>query len=125
MKEKDGEGGDRTKLSGRPLCNHFTVDSVRVRDKAIDMMKDMARHMAAKSGATVAFGKPTFYQQASAGGTQPCRCPDHAAAVMAENMLVNEAEEEIALFIEKCGPSWTESWPYPPIVTGWPCGVVR
>jgi hypothetical protein len=35
----------------------------------------------------------------------------HAAAVMVENMPVNDAEEEIALFIEKCDPSWTESWP--------------
>ena len=108
MKEKDGEGGDRTKLGGRPLCNHFTVDSVRVRDKAIDMMTDMARHMAAKSGATVAFGKPTLYQQAERSLAD---AHDHAAAVMAENMPANDAEEEIALFIEKCDPSWTESWP--------------
>ena len=72
------------------------------------MMTDMARRIAAKSTATVAFGKPTFYQQAERSLAD---AHDHAAAVMVENMPANDAEEEIALFIEKCDPSWTESWP--------------
>ena len=66
----------------------------------------VAAKIAAKSTATVAFGKPAFYQQAEktlAGAY------DHAAAVMVENMLARDAEEGINAFIEKRQPVWTDS----------------
>ena len=66
----------------------------------------VAGKIAAKSTATVAFGKPTFYQQAEMTLVDAY---DHAAAVMVENMLANDAEEGIAAFIEKRAPSWTDS----------------
>ena len=67
---------------------------------------ETARKIAAKSTATVAFGKPAFYQQAEktlAGAYE------HAAAVMVENMLARDAEEGINAFIEKRRPVWTDS----------------
>ena len=66
----------------------------------------VAAKIAAKSTATVAFGKPAFYQQAEktlAGAYE------HAAAVMVENMLARDAEEGINAFIEKRQPVWTDS----------------
>ena len=67
---------------------------------------DTARRIASKSTATVAFGKPTFYQQAERSLADAY---DHAAAVMVENMLANDAEEGIAAFIEKRAPNWSDS----------------
>jgi len=66
----------------------------------------VAGKIAAKSTATVAFGKPTFYKQAE---MTLADAYDHAAAVMVENMLARDAEEGIAAFIEKRAPSWTDS----------------
>lgn len=75
-------------------------------DDLTDTVMDIAHRIASKSTATVAFGKPTFYQQAERSLAEAY---DHAAAVMVENMLANDAEEGIAAFIEKRPPSWTDS----------------
>lgn len=66
---------------------------------------DMARKIAAKSSATIAFGKPAFYAQAEKGLADAY---DYAAAVMVDNMLANDAEEGIAAFIEKRPAKWTD-----------------
>lgn len=71
-----------------------------------DRVMDIARKIASKSTATVAFGKPAFYQQAEktlAGAYE------YAAAVMVENMLAHDAEEGINAFIEKRRPVWKDS----------------
>lgn len=67
---------------------------------------DTARKIAAKSTATVAFGKPAFYQQAEKTLSEAY---EHAATVMVENMLARDAEEGINAFIEKRHPVWTDS----------------
>ena len=71
-----------------------------------ETVMDMARRIASKSTATVAFGKPTFYQQAERGLVEAY---EYAAAVMVDNMLANDAEEGIAAFIEKRPPRWSDS----------------
>lgn len=75
-------------------------------DDLSDVVMEMARRIASKSSATVAFGKPAFYRQAE----QPLvEAYAYAAAVMVDNMLANDAEEGIAAFIEKRRPRWTDS----------------
>ena len=66
----------------------------------------VAAKIAAKSTATVAYGKPAFYQQAEMTLSDAYQ---HAAAVMVENMLARDAEEGIAAFIEKRVPVWSDS----------------
>ena len=71
-----------------------------------DSVMEMARRIASKSTATVAFGKPAFYAQVE----RPLgEAYEYAAAVMVDNMLANDAEEGIAAFIEKRRPRWTDS----------------
>lgn len=71
-----------------------------------ERVMDTARKIAAKSTATVAFGKPAFYQQAE---KTLAEAYEHAAAVMVENMMARDAEEGINAFIEKRHPVWTDS----------------
>lgn len=71
-----------------------------------ERVMDTARKIAAKSTATVAFGKPAFYQQAE---KTLAEAYEHAAAVMVENMMARDAEEGISAFIEKRHPVWTDS----------------
>ena len=66
---------------------------------------DMARKIASKSTATVAFGKPTYYVQAE---QTLAAAYETAAAVMVENMLAHDAEEGINAFIEKRAAAWQD-----------------
>ncbi len=83
------------------LINHAVPAS-----ELSEAVMEMARRIASKSTATVAFGKPAFYQQAERSLVEAY---EYAAAVMVDNMLANDAEEGIAAFIEKRPPRWTDS----------------
>lgn len=65
----------------------------------------LARKIARKSTATVAFGKPAFYRQAEMTLGEAY---DYAAAVMVDNMLAHDAEEGINAFIEKRPAEWQD-----------------
>jgi enoyl-CoA hydratase/carnithine racemase len=66
---------------------------------------ELARKIAAKSTATVAYGKPAFYRQAemSLGNAY-----EFAAEVMVNNMLAHDAEEGISAFLEKRPAEWQD-----------------
>jgi len=75
-------------------------------DELTEAVMEIARRIASKSTATVAFGKPAFYRQAEKPLVEAY---EYAAAVMVDNMLANDAAEGIAAFIEKRPPQWTDS----------------
>ena len=75
-------------------------------DELTGRVMAVAAKIAAKSTATVAYGKTAFYQQAEMTLADAYQ---HAAAVMVENMLARDAEEGIAAFIEKRAPVWSDS----------------
>ncbi|MGD9645640.1 MAG: enoyl-CoA hydratase [Pirellulales bacterium] len=64
----------------------------------------LARQIAAVSGATVALGKRTFYEQISAD--RP-RAYQIASRAMVENAQLPDADEGIGAFLEKRTPKWT------------------
>jgi enoyl-CoA hydratase/carnithine racemase len=65
----------------------------------------MAERIAAKSSATVAIGKEAFYRQVEMPLSEAY---DYASRVMAENMLIGDAEEGIGAFLEKRTPRWED-----------------
>ena len=66
----------------------------------------IAERIASKSAATVAIGKEAFYRQLE----MPLSAAyDYASRVMAENMLIRDAEEGIGAFLEKRAPRWEDT----------------
>ena len=63
----------------------------------------MAEAISQKSPLTLKVGKRAFYEQLE---MSLCDAYDHAARVMVENMLAQDAEEGIGAFIEKREPRW-------------------
>ena len=61
----------------------------------------LAAQIAAKPAATVKIGKEAFYRQLEMGLTEAY---DYAARVMAENLMLSEAEEGICAFLNRRAP---------------------
>ncbi|MFM9849615.1 MAG: enoyl-CoA hydratase [Hyphomicrobiaceae bacterium] len=81
------------------------VNRVVPRGRAIAEALTLAEAIAAKSAATIAIGKQTFYRQlevplAEAYGV--------AAGVMVRNMMLHDAAEGIGAFIDKRRPGWKD-----------------
>ncbi|MEN0041141.1 MAG: enoyl-CoA hydratase [Pseudomonadota bacterium] len=64
-----------------------------------------ARNIAKKSAHTLKVGKQAFYQQAEMGLADAYA---HAAEVMVENMLAEDAKEGIGAFLESREPEWRD-----------------
>lgn len=64
-----------------------------------------ARNIAKKSPATIRVGKQAFYRQAD---MPLAEAYDHAAQVMAQNMLADSAKEGIGAFLEHRDPKWPD-----------------
>ncbi|MGD9784115.1 MAG: enoyl-CoA hydratase [Hyphomicrobiaceae bacterium] len=90
-------------ISARDAADWGLVNSVAPSGQAVERALDLARRIAAKSPATVAIGKQTFYRQAD---MPLAEAYDHAVEVMVENMLYRDAAEGIGAFIEKRTPQW-------------------
>ncbi len=67
---------------------------------------ELARKIAKKSMATVAYGKPSFYRQIEMPLPEAY---DFAAEIMVNNMMANDAEEGIKAFINKRQAKWRDS----------------
>jgi enoyl-CoA hydratase/carnithine racemase len=65
----------------------------------------LAEAIAAKSAATVAIGKETFYRQLEVSLAEAYR---EAAGVMVRNMMLHDAAEGIGAFIDKRRPEWKD-----------------
>jgi enoyl-CoA hydratase/carnithine racemase len=82
------------------LVNHVVAPG-RERDEAIKL----AQKITAKSAVTVKIGKEGFYRQLE---MPLAEAYDYVSGVMVENLLVRDAEEGIAAFIEKRQPKWQD-----------------
>lgn len=67
--------------------------------------RTLAQRIAAKSPHALLIGKKTFYQQID---IPLAAAYDHACAVMVENMMIGDAHEGIAAFLEKRPPVWPQ-----------------
>jgi enoyl-CoA hydratase/carnithine racemase len=81
------------------------VNRIVARGEAVAEATGMARTIAQKSMVALKIGKRAFYDQLELDLTSAYR---HAAAVMVENMLVQDAEEGIGAFLEKRRPNWQD-----------------
>jgi len=91
-------------VSARDAAQYGLVNRVVPAGEALPEALRMAAAIAAKSPATVALGKATFYRQIEVPLHQAYA---DAANVMVENMLLGDAEEGIGAFIDKRQPEWT------------------
>jgi enoyl-CoA hydratase/carnithine racemase len=90
-------------LSAQDAAAYGLVNRVVPRDRALAEAMIMAETIAAKSSATIAIGKETFYRQLEVPLAQAY---SDAAETMARNMMFRDAEEGIGAFIEKRAPRW-------------------
>jgi len=89
-----------------PEAMHYGLINRVVRaENVISEALGMARKIAAKSKATVAIGKETFYRQAEMPLEEAYA---FASEVMVENMMLADAEEGTCAFLEKRPPGWKD-----------------
>jgi len=90
-------------LGAEAAADFGLVNRVVSEGKALNEALAMAEIIAAKSPATVAIGKETFYRQIEMPIAEAYA---EASAVMVRNMLYRDAQEGIGAFIEKRPPVW-------------------
>ncbi len=81
------------------LVNQIAPEGARPSARAL------AQRIAAKSPHALVIGKETFYRQID---IPLAAAYDHSCAVMVENMMIDDAREGIAAFLEKRPPAWPE-----------------
>lgn len=92
-------------VSASEALRHGLVNRVVAPGKVLDEAVEMARIIAAKSKATVAVGKTTFYHQAELPLHEAY---DYASETMVKNMMSADAGEGICAFLEKRRPEWKD-----------------
>jgi enoyl-CoA hydratase/carnithine racemase len=90
-------------LTATEAAQYGLINRAVFADRVLEEALGMARHIAAKSKATVAIGKEAFYRQIETPLAEAYR---YAAEVMVENMMSADANEGICAFVEKRAPVW-------------------
>jgi enoyl-CoA hydratase/carnithine racemase len=91
--------------SAHDALHYGLVNRVVPHGRAVAEAMTMAEAVAAKSAATIALGKQTFYRQLEAPLAAAYR---DAAGVMVRNMMLHDAAEGIGAFIDKRRPEWKD-----------------
>ena len=91
--------------SAQEAAQYGLVNRVVPRGRAVAEAMALAEAIAAKSAATVAIGKETFYRQLEVSLAEAYR---EAAGVMVRNMMLPDAAEGIGAFIDKRLPEWKD-----------------
>lgn len=91
--------------SAQEAAQYGLVNRVVPRGRAVAEAMALAEAIAAKSAATVAIGKETFYRQLEVSLAEAYR---EAAGVMVRNMMLHDAAEGIGAFIDKRRPEWKD-----------------
>ena len=95
-------------LTGTPIpaqeaLEYGLISRVVPPDELEEQVMALARQIAAASSQTLAIGKPAFYQQLEMD--RPAAY-GFAERVMVENLLIEDAQEGIAAFLEDREPKW-------------------
>ena len=95
-------------LTGAPIpaqeaLEYGLISRVVPPDELEEQVMALARQIAAASSQTLAIGKPAFYQQLEMD--RPAAY-GFAERVMVENLLIEDAQEGIAAFLEDREPKW-------------------
>jgi enoyl-CoA hydratase/carnithine racemase len=91
--------------NAQEAAQYGLVNRVVPRGAAVAEAMSMAEAIAAKSAATIALGKQTFYRQLEVPLAE-AYC--NASSVMARNMMLHDAAEGIGAFIDKRRPEWKD-----------------
>ena len=91
--------------SAQEAAQYGLVNRVVPRGRTVAEAMILAEAIAAKSAATVAIGKETFYRQLEVSLAEAYR---EAAGVMVRNMMLHDAAEGIGAFIDKRLPEWKD-----------------
>jgi enoyl-CoA hydratase/carnithine racemase len=93
-------------LPAREAAEYGLVNRVVPEGAALDAARDLARTVASKPPATLAFGKEAFYRQVEMSLSDAY---DYAAGVMVRNMMHAESREGIGAFLAKRAPHWDKT----------------
>ena len=91
-------------LGAEDALTYGLVNRVVPAGEALGVALDLADRIASKSPATVRIGKEAFYRQLELPLDQAYT---YAAETMVENMMLRDADEGIAAFVEKRKPEWS------------------
>ena len=95
-------------LTGEPINAEYAKEIGLINDyyhksKLENETLKLAKIIASKSNLTIKIGKKGFYKQLE----MPLRkAYKYTSAIMAKNMLANDAKEGITAFLEKRKPNW-------------------
>ena len=96
-------------LTGKPInaetaLRYGLVNRVVPKDQLQTVTEDLAAEIASKPADVIALGKRAFYDQLERRSL--IEAYEFAGQIMADNMLLKNANEGISAFLEKRKPTW-------------------